>query len=331
MKNRFLAFNPRRWVTALIAVGLMGCGGCRPQPKVSWQGYLEGEFIYVSAPLAGQLETLAAAKGTRVEAGAPLFVLERNAELALQRQAEEQLHAAQARVADVKKGARPTEMAGLEAQVEQARANAELAQMEFERIIVLHKTNVVAESEYDRTRLNSERAARTIDQLSAQLATARMGAREDVITAAEAEMRAAGAAKDRADWSVAQKSQVAPRAALVYDTLYRAGEFVAPGSPVVALLALELLRVRFFVSETDFAALRANDEVHVTIAGRAQPLVARISYLSPKPEYTPPVLYNRDNRTKLVFMIEATVAVNEAADLHPGQPVEVTRSSGARN
>jgi HlyD family secretion protein len=48
-----------------------------------------------------------------------------------------------------------------------------------------------------------------------------------------------------------------------------------------------------------------------------------VSYLSPKPEYTPPVLYNRENRAKLVFMIEAVFDPGAARDLHPGQPVEV--------
>ena len=54
------------------------------------------------------------------------------------------------------------------------------------------------------------------------------------------------------------------------------------------------------------------------------PLEARISYLSPKPEYTPPVLYNRENRAKLVFMVEAVFDPAAAKDLHPGQPADVT-------
>jgi HlyD family secretion protein len=54
------------------------------------------------------------------------------------------------------------------------------------------------------------------------------------------------------------------------------------------------------------------------------PLAAHDSYLSPKPEYTPPVLYNRENRAKLVFLVEALFDGNAARDLHPGQPVDVT-------
>src|SRR5882672_4423477 len=106
-------------ILAALAVGLTGCARRAPS---GFQGYLEGEFIYVAAPLAGQLEKLAVQKGARVEAGAPLFALERSAELAAQRQAADQLQAVQARLADLKKGSRPTELAGLEARLGQARA-----------------------------------------------------------------------------------------------------------------------------------------------------------------------------------------------------------------
>ncbi len=65
--------------------------------------------------------------------------------------------------------------------------------------------------------------------------------------------------------------------------------------------------------------------MHVSVTGLPAPLDARISYLSPQPEYTPPILYNRDNRSKLVFMVEAVFEGNVARDLHPGQPADVTR------
>ena len=60
------------------------------------------------------------------------------------------------------------------------------------------------------------------------------------------------------------------------------------------------------------------------LTGRAAPLEARISYLSPQPEFTPPVLYNRENRSKLVFMVEAVFDPAVTRDLHPGQPVDVS-------
>ncbi len=319
MKNYFPAN------LALAAIALSTLAACTRPAPTGWQGYLEGEFVYVASPLAGRLDALAVAKGTRVAADAPLFTLERTGELAAQRQSADQVRAAQARVADLRKGSRPSELATVESRLAQARTAAELSKRELGRQENLFKTNVIAAGDIDRARLTHERNTRAIDELTAQLATAGLGARTDAIAAAEAEVSAAAAAKERADWSVAQKSQSAPRAALVYDTLYREGEFVPAGLPIVALLPPENLKVRFYVSEADFAALKAGDTVRVAITGRP-PLAARVNYLSPKPEYTPPILYNRENRAKLVYLVEAVFTdVAAARDLHPGQPVDVSK------
>ncbi len=298
--------------------------GCAPRVPPGYQGYLEGEFVYVGSPLAGRLETLAVAKGARVEAGSALFTLERAAELAAQRQAADQQRSAAARLEDLKKGSRPSELATLAARLEQARAATELSQLEFARQENLFKSHTIAASDYDRARLAHEQNVHAVDEISAQLDTARLGGRPDAIASAAADVSAATAARERADWNVQQKTQAAPCAGLVFDTLYREGEFVAAGNPVVALLPPENLKVRFFVPESDFAALKAGDRVRVALTGHSEPLEAHVSYLSPRAEYTPPILYNRDNRAKLVFMIEAVFSAGAARDLHPGQPVDVT-------
>lgn len=305
--------------------------GCSRPAATGWQGYLEGDFIYVAAPLAGKLETLSVAKGTHVEAAAPLFTLEHAAELAAQRQAAAQLATAQARLADLGKGARPSELAAVEARLAQARTAADLSVRELDRVTRLHDSRVLSDGDFDRARLAHEANVKQIAEAEAQLTTAGLGARADTLAAAEADVAAARAALERTVWSVAQKSQSAPRAGFIYDTLFREGEFVAPGTPVVALLPPENIKVRFFVPEADFAALQAGDNVRVTVTGRAVPLMAHVTYLSPQPEYTPPVLYNRDNRAKLVFMVEAVFTASNPIEadgtvraLHPGQPVDVT-------
>lgn len=309
-------------ILLLLTVALLT--GCTRRAPAGYQGYFEGEFIYVASPIGGRLEKLAVAKGARVEAGAPLFALERASEIAAQQQAAEQLRSAQSRLEDLKKGSRPSELAALAARLEQARAAAELSKLELARQEALFKSQTNPVSDYDRARLAHEQNLRTVDELAAQLETARLGGRPDALAAAAADVSAAAAAKEKADWSVEQKAQAAPRAGLVYDTLYREGEFAAAGAPVVALLPPENLKVRFFVPESDFAALKAGARVRVAVTGRPDPLEGHISFLSPQPEYTPPVLYNRDNRAKLVFMVEAIFAGDAARDLHPGQPADVT-------
>ena len=303
---------------------IVAAGGCsRAGPKV-WQGYLEGDFVYVSSPLAGRLEKLDVEKGARVAAGAPLFELERAAEIAAERQASQELQAARDQLADLSKGSRPDEIAALEARLGQARAAAELSKLDLARQEKLFKPGA-DRGERLRPRAPDARGGRPRGRRGAPPSSRRRGSAEgaDAIAAAGALVRAAADAEAHSRWSVDQKAQASPCDALVYDTLYREGEFVAAGSPVVSLLPPANIKVRFFVAEPDFALLKAGQRLAVGVTGLASPLEATVSYLSPQPEYTPPVLYNRDNRAKLVFMIEAVFAPGAAADLHPGQPVDV--------
>jgi len=307
----------------MIVGTLLWISGCSRQDTHGWQGYIEGDFVYVSSPLAGRLDKLAVVKGARVGTGAPLFVLERAAEEAALRQASQELQAAKAQLEDLKKGARPEEIAGLEARLGSARATAELSKLDLGRQEQLFKSGAIAASDYDRARLTHESNLHAVEQYAAQLETARLGGRSDAIAAAEAAVRASADAEAHAKWGVDQKAQSAPCPALVYDTLYREGEFVSAGSPIVSLLPPANIKVRFFVAEPDLARLKAGDRVSVAIEGLPAPIDATVSYLSQNPEYTPPVLYNRENRAKLVFMIEAVFVPAAATDLHPGQPVDV--------
>lgn len=297
-------------------------GGCSKTGTTGWQGYLEGDFVYVASPLGGRLDKLSVTKGSRVEAGTPLFELEHASEDAALREASQQLKAADSQLEDMRKGSRPVEIAALDARVGQARAASELSALELKRQDALFESGAITASDHDRARLTHESDEQTLDEDTARMEAARLGGRSDAVAGAAAIARAAADAEAHARWSVEQKSQSAPRAALVYDTLYREGEFVSAGSPVVSLLPPENIKVRFFVAEPDFARLKAGDRVSVDIEGLASPLEATVTYLSPQPEYTPPVLYNRDNRAKLVFMVEAAFAAG-GADLHPGQPVDV--------
>lgn len=307
----------------LLAAALALLAGCRPPAAPGWQGYLEGEFVHVAAPLAGRVERLAVSRGQDVAAGAPLFVLESAAEQAALREAEDRLRAAEARLADLRKGARTSELATLEARLGQGRSTAELSRRELVRQEELYARGTIAAGDLDRARLAHERNTRAIEEASAQLATARLGAREDLLAAAEAEVAAARAARARAAWAVDQKTVASPAAARVHDTLFREGEFAAAATPVVSLLPPANLKVRFFVPEADFGRLRPGQVVRLAGTGLPAGLEGRITYLSPRPEYTPPVLYNRDNRAKLVFLVEAALPSAQAAALHPGQPVDV--------
>jgi HlyD family secretion protein len=304
-------------------------GACRPQsaPPATYQGYLEADFIYVAAPLAGRVEQLPVREGDRVTAGQTLFVLEHTAELAALREAEQRHAAARARLADLSTGLRPTELAALEAQLAQARAAAELAAIELRRVRQLQATGVLPDDTLDRARLGHERATQAETEAAARLDTAQLGAREAARAAAEAEAEAAAAARERAAWAVREKHVVAPAGGRVHDRLYREREYAPAGRPVVVLLPPAALRVRFYVPAAALDHFPVGGRVAVHGLGpTSRP--ATVDRVSSRPEFTPPVLFNRDNRHRLVHLVEARRASSDDGPaLHPGRPVDVAAAA----
>src|ERR1017187_6286036 len=107
--------------------------GCAKNPTGEFQGYIEGEYVYLAAPLGGALTNLAVARGDSVRAGQLLFELERQSEAASLSQAEKNLAQAQAQLDDLTKGKRPTEIDSLAAQLERAQANLKLSAAQLAR------------------------------------------------------------------------------------------------------------------------------------------------------------------------------------------------------
>lgn len=93
--------------------------------------------------------------------------------------------------------------------------------------------------------------------------------------------------------------------------------------PVVSLLPPENIKLRFFVPEAVVGGLRIGQKVSAACDGCGTPVSATVSYVSPKSEFTPPILYSKDARAKLVFMVEAKPGLADAPRLKPGQPVDV--------
>jgi len=316
-------------LSAGIALLLMLlAGGCRPSTETAFQGYAEGDFVMVAAPLGGRLEQLAVARGDRVEAGALLFALEHAAEQAEVAAAEQQRRRAENQLADLQKGSRPSELEAIRSQLAEARAALALADKELERRRALLASRIIAQEEFDRARTTRQQDQAAVARLTAQLETAGLGARSDVVAAARAELELSRARLRQAQWALDQKSQSAPQGGLVFDTLYEVGEFVNPGYPVVSLLPPDHLKIRFFVPEPLVGTLRPGQRLTVAYDGGTRPVPARVSYISPQAEYTPPVIFSRETRAKLVFMVEARPAADAAMLLHPGQPVDVRLEAG---
>jgi HlyD family secretion protein len=302
---------------------------CSEKSSSGFQGYAEGEFVLVAAPAAGKLEKRWVNRGEEVAAGAPLFALEQENEKAARGEAEERVRNAEAKLANIAAGKRKPEIDAIQAQEAQAAAARELSKRQLKQQEDLFAKNYISASSMDAARANYERDIARVAETEAQIRLARMAiGREKEIAAAQADVAAARAVLAQSDWRLAQRAVGVPAGApakvLVYDTYYSEGEWVAAGNPVVSLLPPGNLKLRFFVPETAIGGLKIGRTVRAVCDGCDAPVSAKISYISRQAEYTPPVIYSREQRSKLVFLIEAKPEPADAVRLKPGQPLDVT-------
>ncbi len=234
--NRFISV-----MVVGLALGL--AAGCSPKAANVFQGYIEGEYVYVAAPLSGTLTNLAVARGSEAKAGQLLF-RPWNA-------VRKPLPLDEAK--KICRGRRPTSF------FPKPRSPAGCNCATIRAVI----------------------SAEELDQARAQR------------DADRAQMEAQTAALDKARWSFDQKEQSAPTNAFVQDTLYRAGEWVAAGSPVVELLPPANLKVRFLFPRRHCRQSSPAKLWSVTFDGGPHAYPATINYISTDAEFTPPVIYSR--------------------------------------
>ncbi len=309
-------------VPLLLALLLM-VSACSEKPPRGWSGYAEGDYLYIAAPLAGRLESLAVQAGQNVAKDAILFVLDSESERGARDEAAARLASARAQASNTDKGRRSDEIAVTEGQLAQAQAAASLARSDLARQQQLVTQGFISRARLDDAASAVNQAQARVDELSAALRVARLPARVDERLATHATATAAVEALRQAEWRTQQKQQVAPAGAVVADVFFRPGEFVAAGQPVLALLPPENLKARFFVPEAEIATVAAGQAVRVNCDGCAAPIAAHITRIATQAEYTPPVIYSNAQRAKLVFMVEARPDQAVPARLHPGQPLDV--------
>jgi HlyD family secretion protein len=237
---------------------------------------------------------------------------------------------ARAVLANLGKGRRPAELDVIAAQLGEAEAALRLARSDLERETALVARRFTAPARLDQLRAAVARAQAQVAGQRAQLRVAHAAARPDELRAAEQDVHAAEAELAQANWKLDQKTVTVPVAAQVADVLYRPGELVPAGAPVVSLLVPAYVRARFFVPEAVLGRLRLGQPVTLRCDGCAAPLAATISYIAPQAEYTAPLIYSQENRADLVFLVEARPDGAGAAALHPGQPLAVRLADAAQ-
>lgn len=285
-------------------------------------GYVEGEYVMLAPIEVAQVKDLAVRRGTRVETGMPVARLEEaDARIAVA-QAQAALVQAEAQLADLRLGRRPEEIAVLEAALRSARAQVAEAARGLARVRDLFARGIATRAQLDEASTASEVAEAALGQAEANLAVAGLAARPEAIRAAEGQASQAEAALENARWRLAQRVIHAPSPGRVSDVIRNPGDIAGPAAPVVSMLPDGAVKLKVYLPEPAFFAVKVGDRLSVRCDGCPAGLTARVSWVSPDPEFTPPVIYSLETRQKLVHLVEARP--EDGADrLQPGQIVDV--------
>jgi HlyD family secretion protein len=310
------------------------CGNRAAQGPGRASGYVEATDVRVAPSVGGRLIEVAVAEGDRVAAGALLARLDTaDTEIALRR-AEADRDQAVAALDLLRAGSRPEEVRQARAQAESAQADVQAAESELQaasadlqRFDALLQSNSGSRKQRDDAGTRRDVAAARVHAARERARAAgegaarlRAGARPEEIAGARARVAAADAQIAGLQKNIADAVVTSPVAGIVTAKLADAGETLAPRSPVAAITDLDHAWANVYVDEPVVPRLRLGQPVTlVTDAG--QRLEGKITFISPRAEFTPRNVQTAAERSKLVYRIKVSVD-NRDGVLKPGMPVE---------
>lgn len=294
---------------------------CAPEAPLA-VGYVEGEYVLLAPIEVAQVTEVAVRRGERVEAGAAVARLEDSDASIAVTQADAALAQAQAELADLRLGKRPEEIAVLQTAVRSAKAQLDEADRVLVRSQDLYERGIATKAQLDEAATAKEIAEAKVVETEASLAVAGLAARADAIDAAQNHVKQAAAALENARWRLKKRVIDAPAAGRIDDVIRNPGDIAGPAAPVISMLPDGAVKLKVFVPEPAFSSVSVGTLLDVRCDGCPPGLTARISYVSPDPEFTPPVIYSLETRQKLVHLVEARPEGN-ATVLQPGQIVDV--------
>jgi HlyD family secretion protein len=327
---------PMRRTTALVLTAVMAaCADAPPANEVRASGHVEATDVRLAPEVGGRIVQLPVEEGDRVEAGALILRLDtRDAELAIER-AKADRNQAQAQLALLRAGARPEDIRQSEAQAQAARddlaaARAELtaADLDRERFEALLRANAGSRKQRDDAATRRDVARERVRAAEARVKAAdegtsrlRAGSRREEVAAAQARVEALAVQIATVEESLSDTSLRSPIAGIITEKLAELGEVVAARSPVVVVTNLAKAWADVFVPEPAIPRLRIGQSANVFTDAGGSAIAGKVTYISPKAEFTPRNVQTAEERSKLVYRVRISVD-NTDGVLKQGMPVE---------
>lgn len=322
----------------LLALALAAAPGCRqPEPERSMRvsGHVEATEVQVAAEVGGRILELRPAEGDRVARGDIVARLDpRDVELQIARARAERA-AADAQLRLLQAGSRGEDIrqaqaqaAAAAAEVGGAEAELKAAETDLDRFEALLQANAGSEKQRDDARARvdvareRERGARErVRAAQETVARLRSGARREEIEAARARVAASDAQIAVLEKALADATVVAPADGVVTQKLVDTGEVVAPRMPLIVVTDLDNAWANLFVPEPMIPRIVLGQAATVFTDAGGDGIYGKVTFVSPRAEFTPRNVQTADERSKLVYRIKVSVD-NRSGVLKPGMPVD---------
>ncbi len=266
----------------LVWLTILLLAACEKENR-SFSGYVDTDLVYLSSDFGGRLTDLAVLKGQLVKREQFLFKLEQTSELY------------NVQMSKLSKQ-------NLLAQRQQILTQLNYNEINYRRIQGMRKQNAASQSDLD--------AAQRDLKIS-----------KDQLTDIDVKIQNNQIETNDKKWQVTRKENFATERGIIFDTYHKQGEFVQAGAPVLSLITRNNIKAVFFVPEAELSKLRLNEQVKIKTDKNENFATGHIFYISNIAEFTPPIIYSREERQRLVFRVEAKIDSPDLEKTHLGLPV----------
>ena len=308
---------------AVIVVATLVFRNGKEDGVLRLSGNMEVTEADLGFKIPGRLSELLVDEGSRVKEGDVLARLDAAEIEAVVVQNRAVLSEAKTRLAELRAGLRPQEIAKAKAQVNLQAAELARQAKEFERAKILHENGAISTSQFDAAKSAFESRKALHRTALEELSLAREGARREEIEAAEEKVRQAKAALDAAGEKLRDTVLRAPMNGVILKKNTEKGEIVAAGIPAVTLGDLDDPWIKVYVKEDRYGIVKLGQRAEVSVDSfPGKTYEGMVSYIASEAEFTPKSVQTEEERVKLVYGVKVRVK-NEKGELKPGMPADV--------
>lgn len=237
------------------------------QPILTAAGYIIARHeAEVASKITGRVTSLVVKEGDFVNRDQIIARLDDSEQSAQVREAQANMAAAKAKLAEVERGARPQELQRAKAQMDRAKANLDHAELSLQREARLSEEGIVSKQSLDDARARYQMALNDYQAAKEDYELVRIGPRQEEIELARSQVRQAEAALTLAQAQLENTIIRAPVSGTILHLYVNLGEMVTTGftsergarQALVSIADLSDLQIELDITEADFGKVQLN-------------------------------------------------------------------------